>query len=104
MTLMYIRPFEVKAEATPITVTGTTANTAIGRSGVGTQSVRLANVGTQVVFFNLGKSSAVTATTSNTPLLPNTTETFTLLNDITHIAAIAATTGSTLYVTTGESA
>lgn len=59
---------------------------------------RLVNVGTQTVFFRF---DGTTVTTSNgIPLLPNTAEVFDILPGAS-IHAIAAATGSTLYVTLG---
>jgi hypothetical protein len=68
----------------------------------GTQALRVANIGTQTVFIELGTSAAVAAVTTSMPLLANTTEVFTIKNDITSIAVIAGNTGSTIYVTAGE--
>ena len=104
MSSMYIRPFMVKSNTTNIAVTGTTASTAILRPTVGIQSVRLLNNGSQTVFVEFGTSGVTAALATSMPLLPYTVETFALDNSTTHIAAIAALSGSTLYITTGESA
>lgn len=65
----------------------------------GADTVRLTNVGNQVVFWkaNTGTASA----TADTPLLPNSSEVFSVPPATTIIAAIAAGAGSTLYVTPG---
>jgi hypothetical protein len=65
---------------------------------------RIANVGTQTVFFlaaGQGQAAPVATAANGIPLLPNTAETFTLPPN-PQISAIAASTGSTLYVTSGE--
>jgi hypothetical protein len=102
--MMQIRPFSYKGKTVSLTVGVASTNVAITQSGVGTQSIRLTNVGSNVVFFNLGKDNTTAAGLTDVPLLPNSVETFLLPNDITYIAAIAAATGNTLYITTGESA
>src|ERR1700693_948748 len=99
-----IRPFSFKGKTVSLTVGVSSTNVAITQAQVGTQSVRLTNVGSNVVFFTFGKDSTIAATNTDVPVLPNSVETFLLPKDITYIAAIAAATGNTLYVTTGESA
>lgn len=98
--MMYIRPFGQ---------VGVTVNTvgagvvALTRSGVGTQSVRVVNSGTDTAFLEFGKDAGVVANVaSSMPVLAGTVETFLLPNDITHIAVAGAT--GTIYFTTGESA
>lgn len=78
----------VSAVAADITITA-----------IGANAVRLANVGSQVVFwkFNTGGADA----TADTPLLPNSAEVFMMPHSTTKISAVAAGTGSTLYVTPG---
>lgn len=65
----------------------------------GANSVRLVNVGNQVIFwkFNTGGASV----TTDTPLLPNSAEVFAVPPSVSKISAIAAGAGSTLYVTPG---
>lgn len=100
-----IRPFGWVGATVNTAVTGTSANVAITRSGIGTQTIRVANIGTVTIFIEMGTSSGITATTAaSMPVLANTVETFLLPNNITHLAAIASGAGSTMYVTTGESA
>ncbi len=93
-----ITPFGPGASAS-LTVTGTTGNVALPLGGL---SVRIVNNGLQLVYIKFG-TSAVTATTSDMAMLPNTVETFTISRSSahTHVAAIAATTGSTLNITAG---
>lgn len=103
--MMYIRPFGSVGNTVNLTVGTATANVAITRAGLGTQSIRLTNIGANVIFFTLGKDNTATASlTTSVPVLPNSVETFLLPNDMSYIAAISAATGNTLYVTTGESA
>lgn len=100
-----IRPFGWTGVTVNTAVTGTSANVAVTRPGIGTQTVRIVNVGTNTIFIEMGTSSGITATTTTSmPMLANTVETFLLPNNITHIAAISSGAGSTMYVTTGESA
>ena len=101
--MMYIRPFYAKGPTVSVAVNVASAQTAITNAGVGTQSIRLVNVGTTVAFFKLGKDSTVTAALTDTPLLPNSEKVFLLPNDMTNIAVISASAGGTLYATTGES-
>lgn len=104
--MVYVRPFGQVGNTVNVAVTTAGSDrVAVTRSGIGTQSVRIVNVGAQTIFLNFGKDATVTASaTTGMPMLGGTVETFLLPNDITHIAAVAAATGSTMYVTTGESA
>lgn len=104
MPSTYIRPFDIKGATVNLAVLTTTANVAVTRPNIGTQSIRLVNVGTNTVFVTIGTSGVTASLTTSFPLLPNTAETFLLQNGATHVAAIASATGNTLYVTTGESA
>lgn len=90
---------------------GSTANLAVTASDqtvTVTQTIpakgcqaRLVNSGTQVVFFRF---DGTTVTVNNgIPLLPNTVEVFDIMLGAS-IHAIAAATGSTLYVTLGYGA
>lgn len=102
--LLYIRPFDPKGVPVTLAVTASSQAVAVTRPGVGTQTVRIVVSGTDPVFFVRGTSTVVSSTTTGTPMLGNTVETFLLPNDITHIAFISTGTASTVYVTTGESA
>ena len=77
-------------------VTGVSADITMA---AGADTVRLTNVGSQVVFWkaNTGGASA----TADTPLLPNSTEVFSVPPATTIIAAVAAGAGSTLYISPG---
>lgn len=70
---------------------------------MGVRAIRVANVGTAVVFFELTETPTATATlTTSAPLLPNTVEVFTIANDEIGITFIGSGVGSTIYVTPGE--
>lgn len=96
-----------------ITVTGTSDRIAIPSGG---PQLLLTNVGTQVVYVLLGNSGVVSTTTTGFAMLPNTSRIIThgkalnttageagavVTTGVTHIAAIASTTGSTLNVVAG---
>lgn len=67
--------------------------------------MRFVNSGTQTVFFRMMYSAGNVATVaSSCPLLANTVETFNVPQGVVGISFIAAGTGSTIYVTPGESA
>jgi len=83
-------------------VTGSSAATAVPVARIGFRSIRIANIGTQNIFVKLGASDVTTLTTTGMPVLANTVALFLLRPDETHIAAIAATTGSTMYLTVGD--
>lgn len=104
MSQLYIRPFGPVGNTVNLAVTGTTDRVAVTRSGIGTQSIRVLNIGTQTVFINIGSSTVTAALATSMPVFPGTVETFLLKNDQTHVAAIASAAGSTIYITTGESA
>ncbi len=104
MSQLYIRPFMPKGNTVNLSVTGSSQRVAVTRSGMGIQSIRVTNIGTQTIFLNIGNSTVTSATTTGFPVLANTVETFMLDKESTHVAAIAGAVGSTLYVTTGESA
>ena len=104
MSTVWLRPFDIQAATQNVAVTGSNQSTAITGAGVGTRTIRLLNSGSQVVFFSLTIGGATAATTTSTPILAGSVETFLIKKDITHINAIAGTTGSTLYWTLGESA
>jgi hypothetical protein len=81
-----------------VAVTGSAQNLTFTAPATNTSPVlRLCNIGTQTVFINF----QATATVSNgIPLLANSAETFEQ-GSTTTLSVIAATTGSTLYATTG---
>ena len=93
-----------KGDTVHLSVGTTTSNVAATRSGMGTQSIRIVNSGTNVIFINIGTSTVTAAVATGMPILPYSVETFMLGKDDTHVAAICSATGNTLYITTGESA
>lgn len=101
----YVRPFgQYQGQNTVNTaVTGTSAYVTLPAPTIGVRSVRIVCAGTANIFVKFGTSTSVTAVAANDmPMLANTAEVFLLPNDITHIAAIAAGAGSTMYCTVGE--
>lgn len=99
----YLRAFESLGNTVNLAVLATTANVAVSAPGMGNRTIRIVNVGTNVVFINIGTSGVTATTTTSIPLLPNSAEVFFLRRENTHVAAIAGATGNTLYITTGES-
>lgn len=104
MSQLYIRPFGPVGNTVNLAVTGTTGSIAVTRGGFGTQSIRVFNTGTQTVFIKIGDSSVTAVLTTSMPIFAGSVETFLIKADQTHVAAIAAGAGSTIYITTGESA
>lgn len=103
--MMQIRPFNYRGNTVNLAVTTSSQNIALVQGGVGTSSLRITNVGTNVIFFLLGKDNTITVTTTTgVPILPNTVETFLVPNDTLFAAVISASAGNTAYFTTGESA
>lgn len=76
-------------------VTATAQDITFGATG----AIRLANIGTQVVFWKQDTGGA--SASADVPLLPNSAELFSVPPATTKISVIAAGTGSTLYVTPG---
>lgn len=93
----------VAASTIALAVTASAQQLALPLKSSHSATVRLVNVGSQVVFVLFGN---LTVTTSGTalgmPLLPGSVEVFSLPPSVTQLSAIAAATGSTLYVTCGE--
>lgn len=84
-------------------VTGAAGYLAFPKTPMGVRAIRVANIGTAVIFFELTETPTPTATVATSaPLLPNTVEVFTIANDEVGIAYIGSGAGSTLYVTPGE--
>lgn len=92
-----------EGDTVSIAVTATSQFLAVPKTPMGVRALRLVNIGTNVIFFELVESAATAATAANSiPMLPNTAEVFTFVNDEVGLAVIAAATGNTLYVTAGE--
>lgn len=66
-------------------------------------TLRIVNDGTVTIFFAIGYGTAATASaTTSTPMLPGTTEVFTVAESATHISTICASGTSTVYATPGQ--
>lgn len=91
------------ASSTTIAVTASAQQVTIPVVSSNGMTMRLANIGTQTVFWLYG-NLAVTAsgTAMGVPVLANTVETFTVPAGITQLSVIAAAVGSSLYVTVGD--
>jgi hypothetical protein len=97
----YIRPFQVVQESSQTLAVTASSQAITLPTRNGNASVRIVVVGTQNVFWRLDGAAAVA---TSTPMLANTVETFFLSRDATTINFIAAATGTTVYITIGESA
>lgn len=104
MSQLYIRPFMVKGNTVNLSVGLTSSRVAVTRPTIGIQSIRVLNAGSNTIFIAIGDSTVTAATTTSMPILPYSVETFMFPNEATNVAAIAASTGNTMYITTGESA
>lgn len=62
-------------------------------------TIRLANIGTQIVFVVMGTVNS--SVTTSMPMLPNSVETFSMPGGLFTLSVIAPATGSTLYCTIG---
>lgn len=100
--MIYVRPFSPVGE----TVSGTTGQIALSRAGIGTQSVRVLNDGTDTITFKLIQLKGTTEVYSSPdiPILGGSVETFLLPNKVTHAEIVTNVGTGTLYFTTGESA
>lgn len=93
---MNVQPFSPGATVT-LAVTTASANVQIA---AGFNVIRVVNAGTGLAFFRTGTSSQ-TALITDTPILPNSMEIFSVPENTTNFGAIGAAT-TTLYVTVGE--
>lgn len=98
-----LRAFRPLADTQNIVVTATAQPLTLNYQ-IGTNAMRVCNIGTQTVFIVINDAtSAKTSTVAiGMPIPAGNTEVFTLGNGSTSLSIIAATTGSTLYVTQGE--
>lgn len=93
----------------PFGVAGTTQNLAVTASnqylaltgGGDASSLRIVNIGTQTVFLLFGTGTVAATVANAVPLLAGVIEVFAIGPSVTSLAMIAATTGSTVYVTPG---
>lgn len=96
-------PFSPVGDTVNIAVTAASQALLLTSLGATSGTVRLVNIGNQTIFLKFGTSGTTTTTAAGFPLMPNTAEIFAFgSNAITHVAVIAATTGSTLYATSGQ--
>lgn len=97
----YIRPFSaVDQSSQTLAVTASNQSLTLP-TGIGTRTIRILVSGSQTVFWRYNAAATVAA---STPILAGLSETFLLPNDATTINFIAGATGSTVYITIGESA
>lgn len=85
-----------------IAVTAASQLLAIPNTAQGTRSIRVLNSGSQTIFLDFVTTSGTAALATSMPMIGNSAEVFTFANDISHVAVIAAATGSTMYITPGE--
>ncbi len=100
---MQLRAFRPLADTQNVVVTASAQSLTLNYP-LGTNSIRVYNSGTQIVFFLVNDAtSAKTATVSNAmPVAPGNTEVFTMGNGSVSLSIIAPAVGSTFYVTQGE--
>lgn len=98
-----IRAFRPLADTQNVVVTGT-AQTLTFNYQIGTNAMRVCNIGTQTVFvvINDATSNKTATVAIGMPIPAGNTEVFTVGNGNQTMSIIAAGTGSTLYVTQGE--
>lgn len=101
-----IRPFRPVDENTATTqnIVVTSVAASVNLTGL-SRSVRIVNIGNQTVFVRFVTASGGSAVTSSSmPVLAGTVETFFASNEVTAVSAVASASGSTIYITQGESA
>lgn len=101
-----MRSFSPTDDATAsISVTTTTAASALKKAGDGAFQVRIFNAGPSTAFIAFG-DSAVEAAVTDYPVPAGAIEVVTMQNpdkaQITHAAAITAASTATVYLTTGD--
>lgn len=86
-----------------------TSSAAINIPAPSGNSIRVTNVGSNIIWFTTGAAGTTpTATISlagvpgSTPVLPNTAESFAISSGHTVFAAISNAAGNTVYVSSGE--
>lgn len=95
------QPFSPSANAT-LAVTATTGNVAVGSANQGS-TFQFCNAGTNICFIKNGTSNAITAATTDIPVLAGAILTYSFPPETTHIAAIClAASTTTLYISRGE--
>lgn len=93
------RPFS----NTSISLANTSANASLGTiQPMGRQIMVTSPSANPLCFIKLGSGASLAATTSDTPILPGTVQTFGVIDVDDHIAAIVASGTGTLYITIGD--
>lgn len=93
-----MNPFSIPAAAVSLAVTSTTGNVALAGSG---NQLLVKNVGATECFLTVG-SSTVEATTANMSVPPGEIAVYTIPISATHVAAITASSTTTLRLARGE--
>ena len=101
---MYLRPFEVQGNTVSAATTASSQALQINATPIGNRTIRIANVGNQTIFVSFGLSTVTASTATSTPIQAGSVETFFIRNETSHVAHIAGSTGSSIYVTIGEGA
>lgn len=97
----YVRPFSAVQESSQTLAVLATNSALTLPARNGNCTIRIAVSGGQTVFWRYDAAAAVA---TSVPVLAGLTETFFLPKDVTTINFIAGATGSTVYITIGESA
>lgn len=104
--MLQIRAFRPQTPTVSVAVTASSVNSVFTgwAVGVATKQIRIVNDGTVVIYVEFGEGTAVptAAVGTSTPILPNTTEVFTIGADKTSVSYIASGAGSTIRFTFGE--
>lgn len=98
-----LRAFRPLADTQNVAVTGT-AQTLTLNYQLGTNAMRVCNIGSQTIFVvvNDANSTKTATVATSMPIPAGNTEVFTAGNGSVSLSVIAAGVGSTLYVTQGE--
>src|SRR6185369_15755175 len=81
-------------------VTNSSGNVALSTAGPNAQVMITSAPGGAVAFVKFGSNSSVTATTSDTPILPGSIQVFSI-GAATYVAGITGASTATLYFTSG---
>lgn len=95
-----LAPF-TPAGTVSLAVTGATARVALPRPGA--NQIMVTSPAANAIAFIKFDQATVTAAVTDTPILPGTSQVFTVPLDASHVAAIG-TASTTLYFTVGEGA
>jgi hypothetical protein len=102
------QPIDVFQPDTPsVTLNASTTSANVARTLVGgsTADVRIANVGTSIVYVAFGGASVTATVAAGMPLFPGAAEVFRMQRaDQTYVAGITASGTSSLVITSGQGA